>query len=44
LFRRPPYSCEQDEYDTLWQDFSADGRNVERLLHRLIATDAYGVP
>lgn len=44
LFRRPPYSCEQDEYDALWQGFAEDGRNVERMLHLLIATDAYGVP
>ena len=44
LFRRPPFSCEQDEYDALWQGFAAEARNVEGLLHRLIATDAYGVP
>ncbi len=44
LFHRPPYSCEQDEYDVLWQDFRDGGRNVEALLHRIVATDAYGVP
>ncbi|MCO4774170.1 MAG: hypothetical protein KDA24_29335, partial [Deltaproteobacteria bacterium] len=44
IFRRPPYSCEQDEYDVLWQDFRDEGRNVEAMLHRLVVTDAYGVP
>ena len=44
LFRRPPYSCEQDEYDALWSAFHDGGRNVEALLHLIIATDAYGVP
>jgi hypothetical protein len=44
LFRREPWSCEQDEFDMLWGDFSQDGRNVETLLHALILTDAYGVP
>lgn len=44
LMRRPPYSCEQDEYDALVDGLVANGRNVEALLHLLVATDAYGVP
>jgi hypothetical protein len=44
LFRRAPYSCEQDEFDALWQGFRDGGRNVEAMLRALILTDAYGVP
>lgn len=44
VFRRGPYSCEQDEFDMLWQDFRDNGRNVEALLHAMVVTDAYGVP
>ncbi len=44
LFRRDPLSCEQDEYDALWQDFRDDGRNVEAFLRALVLTDAWGTP
>jgi len=44
LFRRPPLTCEQDEFEDLRARFHDDGRNVEAMLHRLILTDAYGVP
>jgi hypothetical protein len=44
LFRRPPLSCEQDEFDALRSGFQGGGRNVEAMLHRLILTDAYGAP
>ena len=44
VFRRPALSCEADEFEELRRGFHEDGRNVESMLHRLILTDAYGVP
>ena len=44
LFRRPPLSCEQDEFEALRSDFHDGGRNIEAMLHRLVVTDAYGAP
>lgn len=44
VFRRPPLTCEQDEFEDLRARFQGGGRNVEAMLHRLVLTDAYGVP
>ena len=53
LFRRDPFSCEQDEFDDLWQGFrdgayarsAATGpRVVEDMLHELVTTLAYAAP
>ncbi len=44
VFRRPPLSCEEDEFEDLRAGFQDGGRNVEGMLHRLILTDAYGAP
>ncbi len=44
LFRRAPYSCEQDVIDGLWASFRDGGRNVEDMLHALVLTDLYGTP
>lgn len=53
IFRRDPFSCEQAEYQALWEGFR-DGaydrtdatmpRNIEEMLHELVLTDAYGTP
>jgi hypothetical protein len=41
---RGPLPHEQDEFDVLWIALPADGYSVNRMLHRLIDTDAMGVP
>lgn len=43
LFRRAPFSCDEDEFNALWQGFAAD-RDVEAMLANLVQTDAYGTP
>ena len=43
LFRRAPYSCEDEEFTALWSDFY-EHRNVEDTLRLLITLDAYGAP
>jgi hypothetical protein len=44
VFQRAPYSCEEAEFEALWRDFLADGRDVEAMLARMVLLDAYGVP
>ena len=44
LFRREPYSCEEEEFTALWTDFHGNGRRVEDTLRLLVTLDAYGAP
>ncbi len=44
LFRRSPYTCDEDDFDALWTAFRDGGRNVDDMLRALILTDAYGTP
>ena len=42
--RRAPWSCEAEEFETLWTTFRDEGRNVEEMLRTLVTLDAYGTP
>ena len=44
VFQRDPYSCEADEFERLWREFLANGRDVDAMLGRMVTLDAYGVP
>jgi len=44
LLQRAPYSCEREVFDDLWRDLRDGGRDVEAMLHALVATEAYGRP
>lgn len=45
LIGREPRASEQTEFNTLWQDLKGkNAYSVERMLHDLIKTEAYGVP
>ncbi len=44
VFRREPWSCEEDQFETLWTGFRDEGRNVEEMLRTLVTLDAYGTP
>lgn len=45
LFGEAPRPEEQAEFDQLWQDFKTTHEyRVERMLHALVKTEAYGVP
>lgn len=44
LMGEAPRPEEQAEFDVLWQGLKDDGYSVEKMLHALIDTEAYGVP
>ncbi|MFT3842181.1 MAG: hypothetical protein QM723_34640 [Myxococcaceae bacterium] len=45
LLGGPPTSDQQAEFNQLWQDFkAADNYSVDKMLHALIKTEAYGAP
>jgi len=39
-----PRPDELDEFDAVWTAMPADGYSANRLLHRLVDTDAFGIP
>ena len=45
LVGEPPRPPEMTEFEQLWKSFKTDHQyGVERMLHDLIMTEAYGVP
>ena len=45
LVGHDPLPAERDEFDALWRAFRAEhGYSVERMLHDLVRTEAYGAP
>lgn len=45
LLGEPPRPTEQAEFERIWRSFKEDHQyGVERMLHDLVATEAYGVP
>ena len=43
LFGRDSNDSEREEFDVLWQDFKGH-YSVDKMLHDLIHTEAYGAP
>jgi hypothetical protein len=44
LMGGPPTSDQNDEFVQLWQHFKANGYSVDKMLHELVKTEAYGAP
>jgi hypothetical protein len=43
-FTRKPGPAEQSEFKAMWQALPADGYSANRLIHRLVDSQAFGVP
>lgn len=41
---RPPLSDEQEAFQAVWRALPADGYSANRLIERIVLTDAFGVP
>ena len=44
LLGAAPTPEQSDEFEALWRSLRSDGYSIDALLHRLIDSEAYGVP